>query len=287
MARGRRRAFGVAASAALSLLGAACSHALNYLDSAGPLYETRHAAPSAEAPPEGPLRVVTFNIEFALHVDRAIAVLQESPALQKLDLLALQEMDAPGVERIASALGFDSFYAPGGVHPTSRRDFGCALLSPWPLIEPRKVLLPHGTRGTGLRRAAVGATLLRAGRRVRVYSVHLGSPFGVSGGDRREQVDALLHDAADSPDPVVIAGDLNSHGVGDAFVKHGYAWLTRDVGPTAAKMGLKLAYDHVFTKGLAAAPGPAAGVVRDNRKASDHHPVWALIDGDALPAPAP
>jgi endonuclease/exonuclease/phosphatase (EEP) superfamily protein YafD len=111
--------------------------------------------------------------------------------------------------------------------------------------------------------------------------VHLPSPFGVSGGQRRDEVETLLRDAADSPDPVVIAGDLNSHGLGAQFVKGGYTWLTRDLGPTTSEMGvLKLAYDHVFTKGLRpAAPGPSAGVVRDNKKASDHRPVWALVEG--------
>jgi endonuclease/exonuclease/phosphatase family metal-dependent hydrolase len=265
---------------ALSLAGAGCGTALNYLDASGPLYETRRAATLPEPPAEGRLRVVSFNIEYAIHVDRAIAVLREPGPLARLDLLALQEMDAPGVERIAQGLGLNSLYVPGGVHPTSGRDFGCALLSPWPLIEPRKVLLPHGARGTGLRRAAVGATLLLGGRRLRVYSVHLPAPFGVSGRARRDEVDTLLADAADSPDPVVIAGDLNSHGLGERFVRGGYAWLTRDLGATTSVMGvLKLAYDHIFVKGLRApTPGPAVGVVRDNKKASDHRPVWAEID---------
>jgi endonuclease/exonuclease/phosphatase family metal-dependent hydrolase len=267
-------------AAALPFAGVACGTVLNYLDPSGPLYETRHAALTAEAPADRRLRIVTFNIAYAVHVDRAIAVLRESAALQRPDLIALQEMDAPGVERIARALGLNSVYAPGGVHPSSRRDFGCALLSPWPLVEPREVLLPHGARGTGLRRAAMGATLLRWGKRIRAYSVHLPAPFGVSGSGRRDQVDTLLADAADSPDPVVIAGDLNSHGLGEQFVKGGYAWLTRDVGATASEMGvLKLAYDHILTKGLRAAdPGPAAGVVHDHKKASDHRPVWAQLD---------
>src|SRR5262245_61372928 len=160
------------AVATLTLVGVACGTALNYTDPNGPMYETQHAS-SVSATAAGPLRVVTFNIEYAIHVDRAIAVLRDAEALQRLDLLALQEMDAPGVEKIATALALNSLYAPGGVHPSSHRDFGCALLSRWPLIEPRKVLLPHGARGTGLRRAAVGATLLRAGKRIRVYSGHL------------------------------------------------------------------------------------------------------------------
>ena len=126
----------------------------------------------------------------------------------------------------------------------------------------------------------VGATLLVGGKRVRVYSVHLPAPFGVSGGGRRDQVKTLLADAADSSDPVIIAGDLNSHGLGEEFVKGGYTWLTRDVGATASELGvLKLAYDHVFSKGLCpVSPGPVAGVIRDNRKASDHRPVWVQLD---------
>jgi endonuclease/exonuclease/phosphatase family metal-dependent hydrolase len=268
------------AVAALPLVGAACGTALNYLDPSGPLYETRYATAVPEAPVDRPLRVVTFNIELALHVDRAIAVLQETPSLQGLDVLSLQEMDAPGVEKIASSLALNSLYIPSGVTPKTNRDIGCALLSPWPLIEPRKVMLPHGARGTGLRRAAVGATLLVRGRRIRAYAVHLPAPFGVSGDNLRDEVETLLGDAAASPDPVVIAGDLNSHGLGEQFVKHGYTWLTRDVGATVSEMGiLKLAFDHVFTMGLGAVgPGPAAGVVRDNKKASDHHPVWALVE---------
>jgi endonuclease/exonuclease/phosphatase family metal-dependent hydrolase len=268
------------AAIVLAALGLACGTATNYLDSSGPMYEARHAAPVAEAPAEGRLRVVTFNIAYAIHVDRAIAVLQAPGPLERPDLLALQEMDAPGADKIARALGLNSIYAPGGVHPSSGRDFGCALLSPWPLVEPRKVLLPHGARGTGLRRAAVGATLLRAGRRIRVYSVHLPAPFSVSGGARREQVAALLADAADSPDPVVIVGDLNSHGLGEQFVKGGYAWLTREVGATTSAIGvLRLAYDHVFTRGLGVTPGGhTVGVVQDNKKASDHRPVWAQIE---------
>ena len=266
-------------AAAIALAAVACGTAINYLDPLGPMYETRHAAPH-EAAPSRSLRIVTFNIENAVHVDRAIAVLRETDTLQGLDLLALQEMDAPGVERIALALGLNSLYIPSGVTPKTNKDIGCALLSPWPLVEPRKVMLPHGVRATGLRRVAVGATLLRGQRRLRVYAVHLPAPFGISGGDLHDQVMTLLADADASPDAVVIAGDLNSHGLGEEFVKRGYTWLTRDVGASVSVGILKLAFDHVFTKGLPALrSGPTAGVVRDNKKASDHHPVWALIDG--------
>ena len=266
------------AAAALSVWGAACGTAVNYLDPSGPLYETRHAPGRDAAAPA--FRVVTFNIEYAIHVDRAIKVLQEAAELKNLDLLALQEMDAPGVERIAEAFGLNSLYIPSGVEPKTGRDLGSALLSPWPLIEPRKVSLPHGARGTGLRRVAVGATLLCAGFRLRVYSLQFPSPLAISGGSRRDEVDTLLADAADSADPIVIAGDFNSHGIGARFVDKGYAWLTKDVGPTVSAVGvLKLSYDHIFVKGLrAATDAPCAGVVSDNENASDHHPVWAVLN---------
>jgi endonuclease/exonuclease/phosphatase family metal-dependent hydrolase len=261
-----------------AVLSAACGAALNYVDPAGPIYETQAAI--TRAPPEAstPLRIVTFNIEYAIRIDEALAALKEERALVSLDVLALQEMDAPGAERIAKGLGLNAVYIPGGVHPTSRRDFGCALLSPWPLIEPRKVLLPYGSRGTGLRRAATGATLVRGDLRVRVYSVHLPAPLGVSGEGRHAEVETLLADAAESPDPVVIAGDLNSHGLGAQFVKGGYSWLTRDVGTTATEKGiLRLAYDHVFVRGLVPTAAPFVGVVRNNHGASDHRPVWATV----------
>src|SRR5262249_55553411 len=145
------RRLGIAA--AIPLAAIACGTAHNYLDPSGPLYENRYAAPLKARPPRS-LLVVTFNIENAVHVDRPIAVLKETDSLRGLDLLALQEMDAPGVESIARALGLNSLYIPSAVTPKTNKDIGCALLSPWPLTEPRKVMLPHGARATGLRRAA-------------------------------------------------------------------------------------------------------------------------------------
>ena len=82
------------AAIVLATLSLACGAATNYLDPTGPMYEARHAAPVPEAPAEGRLRVVTFNIAYAIHVDRAIAVLQTPGPLERPDLLALQEMDA-------------------------------------------------------------------------------------------------------------------------------------------------------------------------------------------------
>jgi endonuclease/exonuclease/phosphatase family metal-dependent hydrolase len=234
--------------------------------------------------------VVSFNIAYAIEIDRAIEVLRQAGPLRDPDVLALQEMDAPGTERIATALGMNAVYLPSGVHPKHHRDFGCALLSPWPLEEPRKLLLPHGARGSGLRRAAVSAVVVRGSTRIRAYSVHLPSPLAVSGGARKEQLRALATDAAAAGIPVVIAGDFNSHDKVEELARAGFAWVTRDVGATTRfrLLGIPLAglaYDHVLARGLRLAPGPeATGVVADNRGASDHQPVWAVLEADEADA---
>jgi endonuclease/exonuclease/phosphatase family metal-dependent hydrolase len=261
------------------LLGLSCSP-LNYLDTSGPSHEARFAdgAPSTPAP-DARLRVVTFNIAYAVEIDLALEVLRESPPLQHLDVLALQEMDVPGTERIARELGLNSLYVPSAVHPKSGRDFGCAILSPWPLVEPGKVVLPVAAFGSGVRRSAARATVLWGEHRVRVYSLHLPSPLGVTGAARRQQIDVLLADAANSPDPVVVAGDLNSWDVGKQLVKSGYAWPTRDVGATSKFLFFGMSIDHIFARGLAVpTDAAAAGAAQDNRGASDHRPVWAVFD---------
>ena len=92
----------------------------------------------------------------------------------------------------------NAVYFPSGVHPKHQRDFGCALLSPWPLVEPRKLVLPHGARGSGLRRSATSATVLRGATRIRAYSVHLPSPLAISGSSRLEELRVLGQDASAS-----------------------------------------------------------------------------------------
>jgi endonuclease/exonuclease/phosphatase family metal-dependent hydrolase len=269
---------------ALATTVVACASAVNYLDPSEPRYlHAREGAARGSDLAAAPVRVVTFNIAYALEIDRAIELLRTSEPLRAPDILALQEMDAPGTERIARALGMNAVYFPSGVHPKYERDFGCAILSPWPLEEPRKLILPHGARVSGLRRAAVSATVVRGGQRIRAYSLHLPSPLAISGGSRKEQLRAVVADAASAEDPVVIAGDFNSHEKVEELARAGFVWVTRDVGATTRfrLLGIGLAglsYDHVLARGLRPVPGPgAAGVVADNRGASDHKPVWAVL----------
>jgi endonuclease/exonuclease/phosphatase family metal-dependent hydrolase len=273
-------------AALVAATGLGCASAKNYLDPGTPVYEfRREVEPRAAPAAAGPLRVVSFNIAYAIEIERALEVLRGAEALRDPDILSLQEMDAPGTERIAKALGLNAVYFPSGVHPKHERDFGCALLSPWPLVEPRKLVLPHGARGSGLVRSVTIATVVRDGERIRAYAVHLPSPLAVSGGSRLEELRVLAADAAGSPDPVVIAGDFNSHDKVAELERLGFDWLTRTLGDTTRfkLLGIPitgLSYDHVLVKRLRLAQGPdALGLVADNHGASDHVPIWALLIG--------
>lgn len=247
----------------------ACAAPLNYLEPTGPRYALPGGPPPG-APAASPvaLRVVSFNVQYAQQVDRAIELLADTP-LGGADLVLLQEMDAPGAERVARALGMGYVYYPATVSPTTRRDFGNAVLSRWPIVSDQKILLPHRARLTGTARAATAATIQVGGSAVRVYSVHLGSMAEIGPGSRREQLSTVLADAARFP-VVVIGGDLNDHGVGRLAVEDGFLWPTEQ-GPRTASLGR---WDHIFLKGLVPANGRSSGTVRETRGASDHRPVW-------------
>jgi endonuclease/exonuclease/phosphatase family metal-dependent hydrolase len=264
---------GRAASAlGVGLVLGSCAPATNLLSLTGPRFEGHYArpVPPALAPAAG-IRVVTFNIRFAREIARAIEVLRHD-SLRGADILALQEMDEAGADRIARTLGYDYAFYPAVIHPTSGRYFGPAVLSRWPIERSWKVLLPHAGWTRGQRRTATAAVLRVRNTRILAYAVHLETPVQLSDAGRRDQVMAVLDDAADFRGPVVIAGDFNSEGVGLLLARRGYLWLTRRVGPTVAWFS----WDHVFVRGLAPARPRSAGVVPEVRGASDHHPVWGV-----------
>jgi endonuclease/exonuclease/phosphatase family metal-dependent hydrolase len=263
----------IAAVLATSLLltGACVS---NYLDPAGPFYETRHGD-RRDAEPG--LRIVTFNVERGRKVDQAIAALTAHPDLRAADVLALQEMSGEGVERMARALRMNSAYFPASREPRGGPDWGNAILSPWPVEDARKLLLPHASWVSRRRRTATSARVILPAGPVRVYSTHLGSVWGMSEARRRDQAQAILADAAAAGEPVIVTGDFNSLEVGRLFERGGYCWPTRDVGPTIHRYSV----DHVFLRGLCGAPGPRAGVAREVMDASDHWPVWAVLPSKA------
>jgi endonuclease/exonuclease/phosphatase family metal-dependent hydrolase len=257
------------ATAALAGL-AGCATARNYDDLAGPILVGPPVAPRERI---GDVRLVTFNIKFAEHADRAADLLSRPGPLRDADVVVLQEMDGPGTETIARALGFNFVYVPAAVHPSSQRDFGVAILTPWAIDDVRKILLPHLHRIRKMRRTAAVATVHTPSGPVRVYAIHFETPYGASASGRRDQARTIAGDAADFAGPVAVAGDFNGTAGADELEKAGFTWLTRAVRNT---MGV-FDFDHILVRGLCAAAVPPAAKAPDATEASDHVPVWAVV----------
>jgi len=258
----------------LAGLTASCRAVLNYPSALGPRYAGGGAPVSTSTVhTDGHvLRVVTYNVQWGKHIDRAINVLQTRAPLPDADVVVLQEMDADGTRRIADALGMSWVYYPAAVHPKLGHDFGNAVLSRWPIVEDEKLMLPHIGGLRHAQRIATAATVLVGTVKVRVYSTHLGTPSDIRPSKRRDQARTILADASLYPF-VIVAGDMNSHGIGKEFAG-GFLWPTEHNHFTTALFN----WDHVFLKGFSA-PTPDqrfTGVVRDTLGTSDHDPVWAV-----------
>jgi endonuclease/exonuclease/phosphatase family metal-dependent hydrolase len=253
------------------LILAACAPATNYESASRPRYAW--AAPPAADPVPG-LRVVTFNIRYANDVDGALAAIRADDNLSGADVIALQEMDARGVDVIARGLGLSYVYYPAAVHPGGGRDFGNAVLVRGRILDDGKVFLPHLSRGRGMQRVAVWADLDVDGLRFRMYSLHLSADAEMSRRKRLDQVRALLRHARGLRDPVLAAGDFNDRGaVGYAFESAGYEWVSRDLPATVSWF----TWDHIFARGLRLVALDRRGVA-DPRGSSDHRPVWADLE---------
>jgi endonuclease/exonuclease/phosphatase family metal-dependent hydrolase len=250
---------------------AGCRTGRNYASPEVPRYAGGPPSSSGPGCADTALRLVSFNIEFAEQVDSAIALLASDPGLRGADVILLQEMDEVATRRVADALGLWYVYYPAIFHLRTRRRFGNAVLSRCPIVEDSKIVLPHVSRFALTQRTATAVTI-RVGRSlVRVYSTHLGTMTDIGPAGRRDQLRAILMDAARYP-MVVLGGDMNDVSVGRVAKESGYSWPTEH-GPDTSRLGR---LDHIFLRGLASPDSAAAGTVLDVGRTSDHLPVWAV-----------
>ena len=248
-----------------------CATARNYDDPSGPVLVGQQVARQR---PQADLRLVTFNVQWGEHVDRAADLLSRKGPLQGADVLVLQELDGPGTESLARALDMNFVYVPSAVHPSAHKDFGVAILSPWPIADARKIPLPYQHRFRKLRRAAAGATVQLPSGPLRVYAVHFETTYGLWSGDhRRAQARAVLDAAMNWTGPVAIAGDLNSRAAGEEIARAGFLWLTERLD----RWGPLRDADHILVRGFCAAGDPSTGRAPDETDASDHRPIWATV----------
>ena len=248
----------------------------NYADEGGPRFARPGIDLDADRDRDGrQLRIATYNVELVKRPEAVLSLLERDQQLGSADVLALQEADEAIVARAAERLGTHYVYYPSMVHPLTGRNFGPAVLSRWPIVDDGKVPLPGRGWTRGTKRIAVRATILLRGARVRVYNVHFSTLWEMFPRGQDAQARAVVEDAAASPDPVLIAGDLNRMGAGHVFAEAGYYWLTRDVGPTHHVWS----FDHVFLRGLEPR-GVQAASVGEALTTSDHRAVWTTLDLD-------
>jgi endonuclease/exonuclease/phosphatase family metal-dependent hydrolase len=234
-----------------------------------PRYEQPAPALSRRGARDDTIHVVSFNIAFSREIDRAIELLRSEPGLRDADILLLQEMDAEGTRRIADAMRMGFVYYPAIYHTRAERDFGNAVLSRWPIVADAKLILPHTSRYAGTQRIATAATIRVDTALVRVYSTHLSTILDAGDEARRDQLRAIVADAAPFA-RAIIGGDLNAGDVGGVVRDAGYAWPT-ERGPSTTLGGR---WDHVFVRGLRLPDSAATGTIGDAHGASDHRPVW-------------
>lgn len=248
---------------------------VNYTEDDGPLYSGRNA-PIAQPHP-GELVAVTYNLHFGDALEDArLAFGGRRPRLAA-DFLLLQEVDATDVETLAAALDYDYVYFPASV-AANGNDFGNAILSRWPLSEPAKLILPGLHPLSGQQRTATRATAQVGDATVLLYSTHIEiatAPVAL----RVAQMSAVATNVPPEAAQVIIGGDFNvvtARGVralAALYEVEGLDHASRSAGPTMSRMGVRVAADHLFTRGFDVLE---AGVLADVT-GSDHLPVWARL----------
>jgi endonuclease/exonuclease/phosphatase family metal-dependent hydrolase len=185
------------------------------------LLETGRAT-NLQTPPAAPaeIKVVSYNIRWRDGDDlrKLVQLLKSDAALGQAAIIGLQEVDRDKkrthntntARQIAEALGmYYAWAAPPSTRSEPEEETGVEILSPYPLSEVRRILLPvEGPKGR--RRVALGATLKIGPTNVRVYSVHAETRISVE--QKTQQLRAVLDDLAQYPktQPAIVLGDFNT-----------------------------------------------------------------------------
>lgn len=258
----------------------------NYVGRQTPLYTGRFASPQSQQDTD--IVIVSYNLRYAEAIDAAGSAFTETAPLNEADIILLQEMDESGTADLARRLGTNYVYYPASIAPDGD-NFGNAILSRWPLQEPKKLILPGLHPLTGQQRTATRATVRMGQEDIVVYSTHL-EVATAPPAMRAAQVRAILADIPEDAPLVVIGGDFNTvtgRGVDTLAANFETADMdhhTADLGPTFTRFGIKpSATDHIFSRGFELND---AGVLYEV-SASDHFPVWVRLAAAATPLNSP
>jgi endonuclease/exonuclease/phosphatase family metal-dependent hydrolase len=131
-------------------------------------------------------------------------------ALQEVDRARQRTGKTNTARALAEQLGmFYAWAAPPTAKPADEEETGVELLSPYPLSNVTRIILPNPGPG-GRSRVALGATIKMGKMDVRVYSVHAENRMAEP--KKVEQLNAVLADLERLPKstPAIVMGDFNT-----------------------------------------------------------------------------
>jgi len=249
------------------------------------------------APDARDIKVVSYNIRWrgGDELRRLAKLLYEDPQIGGAAILGLQEVDrhkkrtgnSNTVKALADELGLHyAWAAPPAAKPEDEEETGVAIMSVYPLLDVKGIVLPHAGPNNR-RRVALGATVEINGQKWRVYTAH--AETRISFDKKLEQYNALLEDLKRYPGdmPAIIMGDFNTweSNAGNKTIKlFSKAGLTTPFGSQTTFrrrvlfMPIELRLDWVWLRGLEAV---TYGVDRQI-EVSDHWPLWTNVRPAAI-----
>ena len=265
------------------------------VDSNSALLETGSAkklvAKGGSVPNE--LKIVTFNMRWRGGDDliELIKLLKEDKEIGGATVIGLQEVDrnrkrtngTNTAKKMAEELGmYYAWAAPPRPLKGKERDeeqTGVAILSPYPLTDPTRIVLPN-PGPDGRRRVALGVTVQIGDKSLRFYSVH--AETRTTNEKRIEQFQAVLDDSKTNHAQIkqsIVVGDFNTitskdvNATSHLFTENGFHTPFSNSLSTWKTFIIELKLDWMWLNGLD---------VKDygiDKKVemSDHWPLWAVV----------
>jgi endonuclease/exonuclease/phosphatase family metal-dependent hydrolase len=242
------------------------------------------------------LNIISYNIRWrsGKELQQIIGWLKDRHAskpaiigLQEVDHAKLRSGKVNHAKAIADALGmYYVWAAPRPVdadkHSAIEEETGVEILSPYPLTDVARIVLPNPGPG-GRERVAIAATMMIGKTSVRVYSVHSETRLPVA--KKTEQLRAVLTDLDRFPKtmPAIVLGDFNTwelpavEGTRKLFTEAGLTTPLPDDESTfyrkALMFDVKLKLDWIWLRGFT----PQSYGIDRNLTVSDHFPLWTLV----------
>jgi endonuclease/exonuclease/phosphatase family metal-dependent hydrolase len=240
----------------------------------------------------GEIKIVSYNIRWRGGDDlkRLIQTLRDDPEIGGAHVIGLQEVDRDrkrsgnvnAARLLAEGLGMNYAWAAPPCDGKKRDDreagedeTGVAILSPFPLADVERIVLPHAGPDCR-RRAAVAATVVVGDTPVRVYSVHAETRLEIA--KKTEQWRAAIDSLARRPQVqrAVVLGDFNSIKGKDVraarrlFSESNFTTPFPDDKSTWKTFVIKLKLDWLWLRGLE----PTGHGIAKHVTFSDHWPLW-------------